>query len=197
MDYRITDTPHPRGEICVRSPCVTSGYFMRPDKTAEAIDAEGYLHTGDVAVVYPNGTIKILDRSKNIFKLSQGEYVAPEKVENIFIQSNYIAQCLVYGDSLKNCCVAVVVPEMPKLEEWASANGKTVQNVLAEQDADFKALLMQEIDDLGRQRKLNSLEKPKEIFVASEPFSVENDIITPTFKLKRNIGAKVYKAQID
>ena len=197
MDYRITDTPHPRGEICCRSPCVTSGYFMRPDKTAEAIDAEGWLHTGDVAVVYPNGTIKILDRSKNIFKLSQGEYVAPEKVENIFIQSNYIAQCLVYGDSLKNCCVAIVVPEMPKLEEWATAQGKTAQAVLAGQDADFKALLMQEIDDLGRQRKLNSLEKPKEIFVASEPFSVENDIVTPTFKLKRNIGAKVYKAQID
>ena len=196
MDYRITDTPHPRGEICVRSPCVTSGYFMRPDKTAEAIDAEGYLHTGDVAVVYPNGTIKILDRSKNIFKLSQGEYVAPEKVENIFIQSNYIAQCLVYGDSLKNCCVAIVVPEMPKLQEWASANGKTAESVLAEQDADFKALLMQEIDDLGRLRKLNSLEKPKELFVASEPFSVENDIVTPTFKLKRNVGAKVYQAQI-
>ena len=72
-----------------------------------------------------------------------------------------------------------------------------MQSVLAEQDADFKAVLMQEIDDLGRQRKLNSLEKPKEIFVASEPFSVENDIVTPTFKLKRNIGAKVYKAQID
>ena len=197
MDYRITDTPYPRGEICCRSPCVTSGYFARPDKTAEAIDAEGYLHTGDVAVVYPNGTIKILDRSKNIFKLSQGEYVAPEKVENIFVQSQYIAQCLVYGDSLKNCCVAIVVPEMSVLEEWASKNGKTVQAVLADQDADFKALLMQEIDDLGRQRKLNSLEKPKEIFVASEPFSVENDIVTPTFKLKRNIGAKVYKAQID
>ena len=197
MDYRITDTPYPRGEICCRSPCVTSGYFARPDKTAEAIDAEGYLHTGDVAVVYPNGTIKILDRSKNIFKLSQGEYVAPEKVENIFVQSQYIAQCLVYGDSLKNCCVAIVVPEMPVLEDWASKNGKTVQAVLADQDADFKALLMQEIDDLGRQRKLNSLEKPKEIFVASEPFSVENDIVTPTFKLKRNIGAKVYKAQID
>ena len=70
MDYRITDQPFLRGEICVRSPCVTSGYFMRPDKTAEAIDAQGYLLTGDVGVVYPNGTIRILDRSKNIFKLS-------------------------------------------------------------------------------------------------------------------------------
>ena len=64
---------------------------MRSDLTRDAIDYEGYLHTGDVGVVYPNGTIKILDRSKNIFKLSQGEYVAPEKCENIFIQSNYIA----------------------------------------------------------------------------------------------------------
>ena len=64
---------------------------MRSDLTRDAIDDEGYLHTGDVGVVYPNGTIKILDRSKNIFKLSQGEYVAPEKCENIFIQSNYIA----------------------------------------------------------------------------------------------------------
>lgn len=91
MEYRISDEPYPRGEICVRSPCITPGYFMRPDLTRDAIDDEGYLHTGDVGVVYPNGTIKILDRSKNIFKLSQGEYVAPEKCENIFIQSNYIA----------------------------------------------------------------------------------------------------------
>ena len=91
MNYRIDDKPFPRGEICVRSPCVTSGYFLRPDKTAEAIDEDGYLHTGDVGVVYPNGTIKILDRSKSIFKLSQGEYVAPEKIENILIQSQYVA----------------------------------------------------------------------------------------------------------
>ena len=111
MEYRITDKPFPRGEICIRGHCITTGYFMRPELTADAIDAQGYLSTGDVGVMYPNGTIKILDRSKNIFKLSQGEYVAPEKLENIYIQSNYIAQCMVYGDSLKNCCVAVIVPE--------------------------------------------------------------------------------------
>ena len=115
MDYRITDQPYPRGEICIRSPCITPGYFMRPDKTAEAIDAQGYLHSGDVGVVYPNGAIKILDRCKNIFKLSQGEYVAPEKVENILIQSNYIQQIMVYGHSLQSVCVAVVVPSKDML----------------------------------------------------------------------------------
>lgn len=57
LNYRITDKPFPRGEVCMRSPCITSGYFMRPDKTAEAIDSEGYMHSGDVAIVYPNGTI--------------------------------------------------------------------------------------------------------------------------------------------
>ena len=57
LGYRLTDKPHPRGEICVRSPCVTPGYFARPDKTAEAIDGDGYLHTGDVGVIFPNGTI--------------------------------------------------------------------------------------------------------------------------------------------
>ena len=62
MGYRITDKPYPRGEICCRSPCVTSGYFMRLEETAEANDAEGFLHTGDVGMVYPNGSIKILDR---------------------------------------------------------------------------------------------------------------------------------------
>lgn len=57
MDYRITDKPYPRGEICLRGPCITTGYFMRPDKTAEAIDEYNYLNTGDVGVVFPNGSI--------------------------------------------------------------------------------------------------------------------------------------------
>lgn len=197
MDYRITDKPFPRGEICVRSPCITPGYFMRPDKTAEAIDQYGYLNTGDVGVIYPNGTVRILDRSKNIFKLSQGEYVAPEKCENIFIQSPYIAQCMQYGDSLKNYCVAIVVPEPAEVEAFAQSKGKTAAAVLQEQDADFKKVIMDDIAKLARDKKLNSLEKPKDIFLAAEAFSVENDILTPTFKLKRNIGKKVYQAQID
>ena len=70
---------------------VFSGYYKRPDKTAEAFDKDEWFKTGDVVMVYPNGAIKIIDRSKNIFKLSQGEYIAPEKVENVFGLSPLIA----------------------------------------------------------------------------------------------------------
>ena len=77
---------------------------------------------------------------------------------------------------------------MDKVKEWATENGKDWQAALRDQDADLKKLIMDEIASLGTLRKLNSLEKPKEIFIATDPFSVENDILTPTFKLKRNIG---------
>lgn len=75
----------------MQGPSIFQGYYKRDDKTAEAFDAEGWFMTGDVALVYPNGSIKIIDRSKNIFKLSQGEYIAPEKIELIFGLSGMIA----------------------------------------------------------------------------------------------------------
>ena len=71
-------------------PSIMKGYFKNPEKTAETLTADGWLFTGDVGLVKENGSIKIIDRAKNIFKLSQGEYIAPEKLENVYVQSNFI-----------------------------------------------------------------------------------------------------------
>ncbi len=124
MNYTSADKPYPRGEICMTGPCIFKGYYKRTDKTSEAFDEEGWFMTGDVGMVYPNGSIKIIDRSKNIFKLSQGEYIAPEKIEQIMGLSKWIAQVFLYGDSFQNACVALVVPEEETVMKWASANGK-------------------------------------------------------------------------
>jgi long-chain acyl-CoA synthetase len=91
MGYTSKDIPYPRGELCMKGASVSSGYYKRDDKTKEAFDHAGWFLTGDVAMIYPNGSAKIIDRSKNIFKLSQGEYIAPEKIENVFTLSKIIA----------------------------------------------------------------------------------------------------------
>jgi len=124
MNYFHTDKPYPRGELCMKGPTLTSGYYKRPDKNAETFDSDGWIKTGDVAIIYPNGTAKIIDRSKNIFKLSQGEYIAPEKLENVFLLSPHIAQVFIYGDSLRNCIVAIIVPHPDKVRKWAEENSK-------------------------------------------------------------------------
>ena len=85
MNYFSTDKPYPRGEVCIKSSGLFNGYYKKQEKTEEAFDQDGWFLTGDVGVILPNGSLKIVDRAKNIFKLSQGEYIAPEKLENIFV----------------------------------------------------------------------------------------------------------------
>jgi len=104
---------------------------------------------------------------------------------------------MVYGDSLKNCCVAIIVPNEETLKAWAGDKGVTYDMKALCANGEVKKLIMEELDSIGKANKLSSLERPRDIFVTADAFSIENDILTPTFKLKRNKGRDAYKQQID
>lgn len=232
MNYFANDPVHPRGEICVRGPNCFIGYYKDPEKTAEALDAQGWVHSGDIGEWDARGRLRIIDRKKNIFKLAQGEFVAPERIEAVITKSPLIAQCFLYGDSLESVCLAVVVPDKDELKKWirrklsaedggsgsvhasrpsspnpentsgAAASNASVIARLATlnweelcQDPAVYALLMAEIAKFGSRGgsgELKGFEVPKAIYVESELFSLDNGLMTATFKLKRNEAKAKY-----
>jgi long-chain acyl-CoA synthetase len=194
MGYLQTDGSHRgipcegRGEICIRGPNVFKGYYKDPEKTRETIDDEGWLHSGDIGLWRLDGTLQIIDRKKNIFKLSQGEYVAPEKIENILIRSAFIAQCFVYGDSLQSSLVAIVVPDEDYVRFWVETNVPLLSTSSIDEickDPTLTSAVLSDIKDLSRQNQFHGFEIVKAIRLHPTPFTVENDLLTPTFKLKR------------
>ncbi|XP_051144635.1 long chain acyl-CoA synthetase 6, peroxisomal-like [Andrographis paniculata] len=195
MNYTSEDQPHPRGEICVRGFTVFHGYYKDEIQTREVIDEEGWLHTGDIGLWLPGGRLKIIDRKKNIFKLSQGEYIAPEKIENVYAKCKFIAQCFVYGDSLNSCLVAVVCVDPDVLKDWAASEGIKYEdlNQLCS-DPRAKAAVLAEMDAVGTEAQLRGFEFVKAVTLVPEPFTMENGLLTPTFKIKRP-QAKAYFAQ--
>lgn len=209
MGYLSTDSTHGssdesriacrgRGEVCFRGPNVFAGYYRQPDKTAEAIDRDGWLHSGDIGLWLPNGSLKLIDRKKNIFKLSQGEYVAPEKIENILNRSELVAQSFVYGDSLQNSLVAVLVPDAEALEKWCIKRGINLPTHAARcADNRVKTAILRDVAAMADGAKLQGFEKPKAIHLESELWSPENGILTPTFKLKRQQARERYTQEID
>ena len=206
MGYRSTDTEHGkdgdviacrgRGEICIRGDSVFKGYYKMPEKTREAIDEHGWLHTGDIGLWTSRGQLKIIDRKKNIFKLSQGEYVAPEKIEAVLAGSKFVLQSFVYGDSFRNHLVAVIVPNPDTVKEWAQKHGISQSVDELCRSAELKNQILAELTAKARGAKLHGFEVVKNIHLEPQMWTGDN-LLTPTFKLKRNEAEKKYKAEID
>ncbi|KAJ1570019.1 hypothetical protein HK096_005590 [Nowakowskiella sp. JEL0078] len=123
MGYSVLDKPYPRGEVLLRGANVFKGYLKDEAKTRETMTEDGWLKTGDIGLIDDKGKLTLIDRKKNIFKLAQGEYVAPEKIENIYSKCTRIAQIYVHGDSLQSELVAVVVPDFEVAVPEAKAKG--------------------------------------------------------------------------
>ncbi|NWW49581.1 ACSL5 ligase, partial [Pedionomus torquatus] len=185
------------GEVCIKGPNVFKGYLKDPEKTAEAIDKDGWLHTGDIGKWLPNGTLKIIDRKKNIFKLAQGEYIAPEKIENVYIRSAPVAQVFVHGESLRSFLIGIVVPDPETLPEFAAKLGiKGSYESICKNPAVKKAIL-EDMVRLGKEAGLKSFEQVKDLYIHTEMFSVENGLLTPTLKAKRPELVKVFQNEIE
>ncbi|XP_048851563.1 long-chain-fatty-acid--CoA ligase 1a [Brienomyrus brachyistius] len=185
------------GEVCIKGPNVFQGYLKDPEKTAETIDKDGWVHTGDIGKWLPNGTLKIVDRKKHIFKLAQGEYIAPEKIENIYIRSDPVAQAFVHGDSLQACLVAIIVPDPDFLPDWARKRGIEGSYTELCRNQEVKNAILEDIMRLGREAGLKSFEQVKDIVLHPEMFSIQNGLLTPTLKAKRAELRSYFREQIE
>merc|ERR1712224_264944 len=192
------------GEVCTKGLVNFPGYHKNKEETDKVLEADGWLHTGDIGRWNPDGTLSIIDRKKNIFKLSQGEYVAAEKIEMCVSKSKYVSQPWIYGNSFFPMLVAVVTPDWVEVHAAAKAGGWDVaDNVELAKKPEAKKLILDAMLAEAKEAKLKSFELPKAVHLEGkinelmQGFSIENDCLTPTFKLKRPPLLKKYKEAID
>ena len=184
----------PDGEILTRGPSVMKGYFNNPSATAEAIDSEGWFHTGDIGEIR-DGFIAITDRKKDIIVTAGGKNIAPQPIENLVKTNKFVSQAVMIGDKRRFPSM-LIVPNFDQLESWAKKRGIVV--------ADHAQLLknpavIAKMDEevLGACSGLAHYETPRKIALLEHDFSLEKGEMTPTQKVKRRVVDRNYKDVID
>ena len=178
------------GELLIKGPGVMRGYWNNPVATAEAIDPDGWFHSGDIGEIDDQGYVKITDRKKDILVLANGKKVAPQPIEVLLAQSQYIGTIVLLGDKTETV-KALVVPNFDALKAWAKTEGKDKQdNAALVADPAVRKLIKSDIDK--RSRDLADFERVKRIALIDHAFSIEGGELTPTLKVKRKVVAEKF-----
>jgi long-chain acyl-CoA synthetase len=196
----------PTGEICVYGPLVFSGYFKNETATKEVLK-DGWFYTGDIGRIMPfDRGLKIIDRKKKIFKLAQGEYIIPAKLEVAYSRSKYVKHICITGDSDKDFIIAVVHPNMDIVEKWARGQGKVkegapfskeVIHALVTKDDDLRALIKNDLLDIAVEDVFSNSEKVAHVILSKLDFTVENHMMTHSLKLCRHKIRDHFKSEIN
>jgi long-chain acyl-CoA synthetase len=183
------------GEILARGPNIMKGYYKLPDATRETVDAEGWLHTGDIGEIDSDGYLKITDRKKELLKTAGGKYIAPQPIEAMVKRNKFVVNAVLYGDRRKYPIV-LVVPNYDNLERWAKERNLSYGShaqllALADVHAKMEREVMSAVNELAK------FEMPKKVLLIENDFTIEAGELTPTLKVKRRVVEKKYKDMID
>ncbi len=181
-------------EILLKGDTIFKEYYRKPKETHDVIDSDGWFHTGDAGYV-KNGELFLTDRIKDLYKTSNGKYIAPQQIESKLIVDRYIDQIVVIADKHKFVS-ALIVPSYPLLEKYAD-NHDIGYNSMTDlcNNKSIHEFLMERINTL--QQDLASFEQVKRFCLLPKPFSMERDEITNTLKIKRKVVFEHYKDQIE
>ncbi|MBU2584652.1 MAG: long-chain fatty acid--CoA ligase, partial [Bacteroidetes bacterium] len=178
------------GEIFARGPNIMKGYYNNKKATEEAVDKDGWLHTGDIGEFDKQGFIRITDRKKHLFKTSGGEYIAPQPLEDIFTRSKFIDQFVLIGDN-KTYLSALITPDFEALKEYADSHNIPYSKV-DELTKSTEIYQIIEKDIATLQRNLANYERIRKFIILEKPFSIEGGELTPTLKVKRKLVEERY-----
>ena len=190
LDVKISE----EGEVLLKGPSIFHGYYNRDDITAASFTEDGYFKTGDAGYI-KDGELFLTERIKDLFKTSNGKYIAPQMIETRLLVDKYIDQIAVIADERKFVS-ALIVPEYRLLEEYAKANGieyGSMEELCA--DKRIIEMIKERIDTL--QQQLAYYEQVKRFTILPKPFTMDNGELTNTLKLKRRVVNENYKAAID
>jgi long-chain acyl-CoA synthetase len=183
------------GEILCKGPNIMVGYFKLPDKTAEAIDSEGWFHSGDIGEFVDGKFLKITDRKKELFKTSGGKYVAPQPIENKFKESFFVEQMMVIGDNRKFVS-ALIVPSFPNLQSWCEKNGlKFSSNDEMVKHPNIIEKFHQVVEE--KNKDFGHTEQIKKFRLLPDEWTIQGGQLTPTMKLKRKVIIEKYRDLVD